>query len=280
VLDNCLVTRLGWTKTVITTNVATYKQPAGNGYYLYVDDTGTTTARIKGVEAASGTAINLQVNPFPNETLLAGGCYFWKSSTADATTRAYFFWGDTKTFYLVTYPSTFNILHSFGDFVSFQYPNTEAGTCYIIGQHVAAPTNTTAPGFQIGSTSLFATQSGHFIARPYTGLGNALYGVKYPEDLLRHRVGLYELGNWGLAYPFPSNGQMLMSKVLMCDAQIGPRGVMRGIMVPCHARPVGQGSMLTGAAGTSIAGKNFELIYGANDGCIFAELTDTFDNTL
>ena len=139
VLDNCLVTRLGWTKTAIAANVAAYKAPVGNGYYLYVDDSGTTTARIKGMEIAGGTTVQSQFGAFPNETQFNGGMYLWKSSTADASNRAYFFWGDTKTFHLFVYSTTFNNFYSFGDFISLRYPNAEAGSTYIIGGNLAAP---------------------------------------------------------------------------------------------------------------------------------------------
>jgi hypothetical protein len=277
-MDFCLVTKLGWTKTTHATNIVSYKQPAGCGFSFYVDDTGTTTARIKGVEYPAGVLLSQQMGIFPTETQQAGGLYVYKSSTADGTQRAYFFWGDTKTFHMFTWHGAFNNFLSFGDALSLRYPNAEAGCCYIISNHIAAPTATTTVGLQNGTTTYWTNQNGHFFARGITGLGGSMGMSKYPQDLARHRLAIYELGNWGIPYPSLQEGGMILSKIFLVDNFWGPRAVMRGILVPCHARPVAQGEMIYGQAGTNIEGKTFEMLYGAQDGCILAECTDTFNN--
>jgi hypothetical protein len=54
---------------------------------------------------------------------------------------------------------------------------------------------------------------------------------------------------------------------------------MRGVYIPCHARPLADTTNFTWPVGSALAGKEFEMVYGSNDGSIFAELSDTWDNT-
>lgn len=75
----------GWSKVYAGTNKAVYRSNhvQSAGHYLRVDDTGTTTARIRGYESMSD--VDTGVGPFPTDAQMSGGGYWWKSINANAT---------------------------------------------------------------------------------------------------------------------------------------------------------------------------------------------------
>ncbi len=79
----------GWEKVFADgTTRAAYRSldhAAHNGLILYVDDTGTTTARVRGFE--SMTDIDTGTGPFPTDAQLSGGLWWAKSNTADTVAR-------------------------------------------------------------------------------------------------------------------------------------------------------------------------------------------------
>lgn len=78
-----------WAKVYAGTNKAVYRSGhvQSNGHYLRVDDTGTTTARVRGYE--SMTDVETGVGPFPTDAQMSGGGYIWKSQSAGATAVKY-----------------------------------------------------------------------------------------------------------------------------------------------------------------------------------------------
>lgn len=73
----------GWEKIYAGTNRAAYRSlehATHNGLILYVDDTGTTTARVRGY--ASMTDIDTGLGAFPTDAQLAGGGYWAKAHNA------------------------------------------------------------------------------------------------------------------------------------------------------------------------------------------------------
>lgn len=90
VLDWVLVTKGGWAKAFTGTNLAAYRSNTGNRFYLRVDDTQTILTRLRGYRAM--TAISTGTNEFPATSVAAAATWgTCKSTTADATARAY--WG-------------------------------------------------------------------------------------------------------------------------------------------------------------------------------------------
>lgn len=82
VLDAVLVTGQGWTKPFQVGNVAVYKQPAGsNGFYLRVDDSGPSFARLTVYETMSD--VNTGTGLTPTSTQLSAGYYVHKTSPGD-----------------------------------------------------------------------------------------------------------------------------------------------------------------------------------------------------
>lgn len=277
IFDHCLTDTLGWTKTVRGTNIATYQMNGGSGNMLYVDDTGTTAARVKGMEACAGVTITDWVNPFPSEAQFAGGLYFNKSSTADATARSWFFWGGPKFFHLVvSHNGTANHGMRFGDPLPICAIGPEVGNTHILASPNAAPSTVQAAFFRGYGSYTWAVVGGNYMARSLDGLGGSLNGSSNP-DLLRARLATNELGSAGMNYPSIVDGGMGVSKFYLGEITIGPRAVVPGIYVPCHARPIAQGVSFVGAVGSAIEGKTLECVYGSSDGCILAETSDTWD---
>lgn len=90
VLDWVLVTKGGWAKAYSGTNLAAYRSATGNRFYLRVDDTQTTLARLRGYRAM--TAISSGSNLFPPTGYAPSATWgAAKSSIADTTPRRY--WG-------------------------------------------------------------------------------------------------------------------------------------------------------------------------------------------
>ena len=90
----------GWTKAFSGANLAAYKitPPEGTGFYLRVDDTGTTVARVRGYETMSD--VNTGTGPFPTTADFAGSGLWWsKSNTASAGTRPWRIAADDRGFY-------------------------------------------------------------------------------------------------------------------------------------------------------------------------------------
>jgi hypothetical protein len=78
----------GWEKVYSDTNRAAYRSldyASHNGMVLYVDDTGTTTARTRGYESMSD--IDTGTGPFPTDAQSSGGLWWGKSNTGDNSFR-------------------------------------------------------------------------------------------------------------------------------------------------------------------------------------------------
>jgi len=90
----------GWTKPYTGTNLAAFKQGSGsNGFYFYVDDTGTTDSRVVGYETMASIS-DTSGNAFPTTAQLSGGGYIRKSSVASSTARDWILVATEKAFYL------------------------------------------------------------------------------------------------------------------------------------------------------------------------------------
>lgn len=76
----------GWEKLFSGTNRAAYRSLScadHNGLILYVSDTGTTTARVRGYESMAD--IDTGEGPFPTDAQSSGGLWWAKAEAADVT---------------------------------------------------------------------------------------------------------------------------------------------------------------------------------------------------
>lgn len=95
-----------WSKIHAATNVAVWQSvdPQANGHCLRIDDTGTTHARVVGyetmVDADNGSG------PFPTPAQISGGGYWPKSSSDSSHSVLWWFFADSRLFYLIIAPGT------------------------------------------------------------------------------------------------------------------------------------------------------------------------------
>lgn len=276
VLDFCLVTTAGWTKVFSGTNTAAYKAPSGNQVCFSVDDTGAQTARIRPFEQSTGPLTGY--GQIPSELAFPGGHYQWKSTTSDATQRPYIFWANSRAFYFVTFINAIYQLTALGDGVSVVSGDTGIHNSFFLANTTAAPSASATPFLLWGYVAWTTTVGGHYLFRSWNKLPGAVPSGKLP-DMLEHRNIGTDLGNGGRAYPDPIRGGLVMSRIYFYENPFGPRIYLPGVMVPCHVRsyfPIGT-TFTVPANGGSHAGRSYEVVYGANDGAMLIETSDTWD---
>ena len=161
----------GWTKLHSGTNKAAYvsASPESSGCCLRVDDTGTTSARVRGFESMSD--VETGVGPFPTDAQMSGGGYWPKSIQANATAVPWEVFADARGFH---YVSAFQQPASptyqgrsgwyFGDFPSRK--SGDAWACALLSGATAADPNSSHLRRMNSSNQLIA-------ARSYSGIGGA-----------------------------------------------------------------------------------------------------------
>lgn len=164
---------LGWSKAFSGTNLAAYKSSdvAATGCLLRVDDTGTTTAAVRGYETMSD--INTGAGPFPTVAQSATGYYLLKSDTASTATRQWMLVGDSRAFYLWVryYNGNSAFTHFFGDLVSYRTPDAYA--CALSMSTVTTPgANPTTSDFAYAGFSTAAT-AGCVVPRGFSAIGSS-----------------------------------------------------------------------------------------------------------
>jgi hypothetical protein len=264
-LDYLLVTTMGWTKTVLATNVAKYTQPGGsNGFSLQVKDTATASAQVCGFETL--TATDTGTGQFPTLAQAANNLYIDKSAS-----NTWKFISDGKIFYLfVKLTASATSVLVFGDFHT--YKSADAfHTCIIANLTAANP----QPLFGMLSTVTTNATSGHFIARSYTQTGSSMTCSKI-SDYLRGTVT--QCGNGGSTYPNPVDGGLKLAPLWLCETASGTqdRGLMPGAWNVLHTRPLSEGDTFSVSTG-ALSGRDFEIIdFGSTIGQIAIETSDTW----
>lgn len=263
-LDACLVNgygsqpAAGWTKEYTGTNLAAYRMSTtspATGFYLRIDDTGTTSSRLVGYETMSD--VNTGTGQFPTSGQVSGGGYLWKSGTANSTARPWTLIADTRGFYLyvcsnsTTYGSDGRVDYDsvifFGDIVTRKA--TDGYECVLI-------TPTAASGYSntlglVSSQTSTSLQSYHYIARQYTGVGGSTQVGKcrvtrWSWNVQNNTIG-YSMP--ATLYPDKVTNVMDASKIMIFESG---GAVMRGYMP----------GMYELQGGTNIAG-DYQLITGA-----------------
>lgn len=194
------MTAAGWTIEYTTTNKRAYKQNLTgsnntSGMRLYVDDTGpgagaAKEARVCGFETMSAITPT-GTGQFPTSSQSAigvGTLVIRKSTTADATARAWTCIANGQTIYLfietgdVTSPLVATYPFVFGDFASFKASDQYA-VC-IIGrsaENSASANVDPLHGIGMGNSlgvgagyTLASVMLGHYVARSWTGVGGSV----------------------------------------------------------------------------------------------------------
>jgi hypothetical protein len=287
----------GWTNPYNSgSNKAVLRNSAtdGTGLYLNVDDNGTTTAKeayMTGFETMS--AFNTGTGQFPTSGQLnigsnpAGAVVCRKSTTADATARAWTLIADDTVFYLFTETGdqaspTAAFPFVFGDI--FSYKSSDAYRSIIIGRNIAnsaAVANEALSSLLSSSNNgtaysfLAATIIGHYMDRTWTGVGGSLIVGKHVDQLkMGAGVGAPATGNSGATtnsasatialgrintpgfFPYPNgpDGGLYLSPIWIHHSS-SVRGYLKGLWCPLHDRPLNHNDTYSGTG--NLNGKSF-----------------------
>lgn len=161
-----------WEKPFTGTNKAVYRSTdvTGSRFCLWVDDSGTTTARVRGFE--SMTDVNTGTGPFPADAQISGGGYWFKSNAASAAAARYDLIGDSR-FFLPGLSGTVTMaspLRGFGDLL----PLRSAGDAFAVAISCISSGSSSSSNFYLGT---FDRQEGVsdavYCSRALSGLGGA-----------------------------------------------------------------------------------------------------------
>lgn len=303
VLDACLVTSYAghtlaaqWTKPIANAgNIGSYKQGAGAGLGLVVNDAGpngTSTYKeawaigwesVAGVGSPVGTGSGQF--PIPAQSLTSGHVVIRKSLTADATGRAWTLFADSSTFYLfVASGDTTNVYMAFmfGDVFSLKGA-TDAYRCMIHGR---AAENSGGGSSTVDTCDLLypcavggGNGPGMFVARSYGGGGTSITTQKMgdmdaiaaPANTGVSMAGAFQIPNG------PDNSIYLSPLKVIELVAVSIRGRLRGIYQVCHPlASFANGQTFVG--GGDFAGKAFQIVSaGPNSGFWALETSATVE---
>jgi hypothetical protein len=270
----------GWSKPYSGTNKAVYRQGGGNQRYLRIDDAisgacGPFYGRMTGYE--SMTDVDTGAGKFPQQTQIADGLYFYRSSSA--TPRLWMAFATDRHLYVFVNSSgnsngTYDLCWFFGD-LKARNP-TDAFSTLIIG-----PTNSGSDWLPIQTQEAIRAGTGltgHYLARSYTGVGGAIKAGKF-GDLSFSSTTSSQMGTLGAAYPNPTDGALFMSPITVFEpGNYCVRGSLPGLWAPLHHLPLNPFDTLDGTG--DLEGKDFICLsssYSTLTGEFLIETSNTWD---
>lgn len=227
------VAAAGWQELFAgsVTNVLCLKPAVveATGCVLRIDDTGTTNARVRAYEAMTDASTG--TGPTPLESQLAGGLFWPKSSTANATARPWIVIADGRGVYIAVDPTgtgRYTLTYS-GDIASLK--SGDAYGYLLTGNQSDQAAASTVPDGCCGYSGRSA-RGGAYLVRAHTAIGQSIAAQRLgahhngaTADVYAGSPG-YSIG----AYPNgPNNG--LMTGALELHA-LGIRGTLPGLLHP------------------------------------------------
>ena len=212
-------------------NVIALKPSAveATGCVLRVDDTATMNARVRAFEAMTDVSSGVGLTPL--ESQVAGGLYWPKSSSANATARPWIVIADERGFYLAVDPTgtgRYTLTYA-GDIASLK--SGDAYGYLLTGNQSDQAAASTVPDGCCGYSGRSA-RGGAYLVRAHTAIGQSVAA----QRLGAHHNGLtadvyagtagYSVG----AYPNGANNG-LMTGALELHA-LGIRGTLPGLLHP------------------------------------------------
>lgn len=291
-LDACLVngygakSAAGWTKPYSdSTHTGVYRPDAGTRFYLRVNDNGPGAgtykeARVVGYETMSD--VNTGTNAFPTAAQMATQLFVRKSVALDATARDWIVLADSRTMYcfikseVAVGAAGVYMCFTFGDFYSLV--PSDLYNCILIARITENSTSSTTAETMSGLAATVGTTAsgGHYVTRPYTGLGGSLPVNKFGNPTFG---GSQFAGT--LPFPNASDGGIYQSRVWIGDPATAPqpsvRGRMRGLWATMHPiASFADGDTFNGTG--DLAGRAFMFIKSAgNNGIYCTETSDTLE---
>lgn len=164
----------GWVKAVSATGISGYKSGdvQGTGHFLRIDDTNAMFCRVTGYEtmldASTGSG------PFPSVAHIAGGGYWPKSGTADATARPWVMITEGRKFYIHMSPYGYGgVTFGFGDDLGTR-PGGDPYACSLASSFSSDIYNMWQGGLDAPALLTVA------MPRGFTGLGSSVLHAAYP----------------------------------------------------------------------------------------------------
>lgn len=255
----------GWTKPIANAgNVGHYKQGAGSGFFVHINDNGpngTSTfkeAWATGWETMSAITAPVGVGggqfPLPSQLLTTGHTVVRKSNTADAVVRLWSCFADAYTFYFFCEQVSATGQDGglfFGDIFSIRTGGAETGRCIIIGGDLE---NSASSRWE-ATNSTVAVVAGHYMARGWGGVGGSV------------AVGKYGNASWSAAgtsftgvIPAPNgpDNSVYLTPIVIYDSVKTIRGRLRGVYHVAHPiTTYAEGAVISGTGDN--AGKVFQI---------------------
>ena len=247
----------GWQELFASTlpNVLCLKPTVveATGCVLRVDDTGTTNARVRAFEAMTDASTG--IGPTPLESQVAGGLFWSKSSTSDATVRNWRLVADERGFYLAVAPAggdRYTLLFA-GDIASLKSGDAYG---YLLTGNQSDQTSTSAVPDGCVGFSQRSARIGAYLVRSYAAIG---------QSIAAQRTGAHHNGStadayagtagysWG-TYPNGANNGLMTGQLELFG--LGLRGTLPGLMHPVQDCGVAfpTGSVVAGT--NDFAGQN------------------------
>lgn len=258
VLTACLVNgygsqpAAGWTRPYTGTNLAVFRAPEGNRFFLRLNDTHAQYPVLQGYR--NMTAVSTGTGMFPTSVQLSGGIRTVKAYSTGTTARPWVVIASPRSFYLwigfnstdIGAVSTSEDMFFFGDIVS--YLPGDAYSTAIIGK-IVADTSASSTLFANALTT-GAVASGHYLASDFAQSGNPAQFACLQSIV----AASASAGSAGSFYPDPITGGMLLERLRLVEggtAQKLVRGHLPGCYNPTHPVPAthldvlqGRGAML------------------------------------
>ena len=221
----------GWQQLYAGTNMAALKPSVveATGCVLRIDDTGTLNARVRAFEAM--TDVSSGVGLTPMESQVAGGLYWPKSSSANATARPWIVIADERGIYLAVDPTGTGryTLPYAGDIASLK--SGDAYGYLLTGNQSDQANASTVPDGCCGYSGRSA-RGGAYLVRAHTAIGQAIAAQRLGAHHNGATADVYA-GTPGYShgtYPNgPNNG--LMTGALELHG-MGIRGTLPGLLHP------------------------------------------------
>lgn len=219
----------GWSKAFTGTNLAAYKiiNVAGTGFYLRVDDTGTTTARVRGYETMSD--VNTGTGLFPTVVQQSAPGLWWsKSNAASTAARPWRIVADDRGVYFFPKNADTSSEHQgnyFGDILPIKSNDPYACVLRANSGDRSAVLTYNADGLEYADSSQSAP--GLYAARAANTLGGAVQSFQDPIMSVGLAL-LHVTGGVGWTYPSPVDNGLLLTPVCVYSA-VGYRGYLPGL---------------------------------------------------
>lgn len=207
----------GFSKAFSGTNKAAYRADdvASTRLYLRIDDSGTTSARIRGYEDL--TDIDTGTGLFPTDAQFSGGGYVYK---ANAAGRAWALYSDGRAVYFFSDAAGSSTW--WGSFAFFDIVSYVAADAYGCG--IITTNSVTGPCYLYDLES----SSYSWLARGYLQTGGSIASARYSHGKLS------SMGSDGQAYPAPADNGAHFWPVEVWEATTHARGMMPGLWAPIH----------------------------------------------